>query len=165
MASGREHNLASTVVSAPLGLGIGMILRGQGAPLDVAMRAGLSASAGCLAGILLTPDLDMLTISKSEWLVVRWLPIIGWLWLAIWDIYARLLPHRNALSHLPILGTAGRLVYFGSLAYGLWRLMHQPLLPALPPSEVLICGMIGLLVSDTFHWLMDGCPLHWWDIA
>ncbi|NBD34479.1 MAG: hypothetical protein GVY30_00600 [Chloroflexi bacterium] len=33
MASGREHNLASTLVSAPLGLGIGMIIYGQGAPL------------------------------------------------------------------------------------------------------------------------------------
>ena len=161
MASGREHNLASTVVSVPLGLGIGMILYGQGTPLGVATRAGMSASAGCLAGILLTPDLDFLTMTKSEWLVVRWLPVIGWLWLAIWDLYARLLPHRNALSHLPILGTAGRLLYLGSFAYGLWLLMHPPVLPTLPPAEVLIYGLIGLLVSDTFHWLMDGCPLHW----
>lgn len=161
MASGREHNLASTVVSAPLGLGIGLILYGEGAPLSVATRAGMSASAGCLAGILLTPDLDILTMTKSEWLVVRWLPVIGWLWLAIWDLYARLLPHRNALSHLPILGTTGRMLYLGGFAYGLWLLMRQPALPSLPPSEVLICGLIGLLVSDSFHWLMDGCPLHW----
>ncbi len=161
MASGREHNLASTVVSAPLGLGIGLILYGEGASLAVALRAGLSASAGCLAGILLTPDLDMLTMTKSEWLVVRWLPIIGWFWLAIWDLYARLLPHRNALSHLPIIGAAGRLLYLGGFAYGLWHLMRQPALPALPPSEMLIFGVLGLLVSDSFHWLMDGCPLHW----
>jgi hypothetical protein len=29
------------------------------------------------------------------------------------------------------------------------------------PAGVLALTVAGLLLSDTLHWLMDGCPVRW----
>jgi uncharacterized metal-binding protein len=165
MASGTEHTVTSVAAAAPLAVSVPLIAYGTGADVGTALVAGAATAAGCLAGVALSPDLDQETLTKSEWIIVKWLPTLGWVWPALWDLYARLLPHRHALSHLPVVGTAGRLGYL----WAWWALIRFALaqttgvratLPAVP-AGVLALTVAGLLLSDTLHWLMDGCPVRW----
>lgn len=153
MANGKQHAAASLLAAIPTGLIAGVI---AGDPL-----LGASATAGCIAGVFVTPDLDQPTISKSESFIVRHIPVVGWQWLALWDLYSRIIPHRHILSHLPILGTAIRRMYIA-----LWSCLIkaiQGMSIALPNGRVLtveIGSFIGLTVSDSLHWIMDGCPVY-----
>jgi uncharacterized metal-binding protein len=165
MAPGREHTAASVVAAAPPAVSVPLIAYGTGADVGVSLIAGVVTWGGCLAGVALSPDLDQETLTKSEWAIVKWLPTLGWAWPALWDTYARLLPHRHALSHLPIVGTAGRLAYLWAwlvLARRaiVWSVGIRVTLPA-PPIYAIALFLVGLLLSDTLHWLMDGCPIHW----
>lgn len=119
-------------------------------------RAGLAAAAGCLAEILIGPDLDQVDqaiIHHGERRFIRYVPVLGYLWLALWDLYARLIPHRHPLSHFPVLGTAGRLgwLHLVARAVGLDPFAVDP--------ELFIGMVTGLLVGDTLHWVMDSCPV------
>ena len=152
MATGKQHARASLFAAIPTGITIGV------ATGDAC--AGIAATTGCLAGILLTPDLDQIGISKSEWALVRRLGPIGFLWMAFWALYARLLPHRHWLSHAPVIGTLGRLAYLAVPSVVLWLVLGCPGIH-LPPwgPNALLGGIAGLIVSDTLHWFFDRCPL------
>lgn len=80
--------------------------------LQDAALIGALFCLGCWLGIILTPDLDMQTRTYAEEL-----PIVGifvyWLFLP----YSKLIPHRNPLSHVPVLGTLGRQIYLFSAYY------------------------------------------------
>ena len=111
------------------------------------------AGLGCLVGIVLSPDLDQESISRTEWRIVHVTFGVGWLWPFLSWPYARLVPHRSIWSHAPLLGTAGRVAYFGSLVtVALWLAgvtVYQEDVMWLAPL------VAGLAVSDTLHWLMD----------
>lgn len=138
MSSGKTHAGASLFLAVAGGLGVS--LQGRS---DIAAAIG----AGCLLGIILSPDLDQPTLTHGEWLVIKRVPIFGWLWVAYWSmLYARI-PHRHWLSHAPIIGTAGRLVY-----------LLLPLLVLgvrLPVNAWTLGGVFGLCASDVLHWIMD----------
>lgn len=106
-------------------------------------------SLTCLLGEhLFSPDLDHNSGARPY---RRW----GWLRI-IWWLYQRLIPHRSPLSHWPILGTIGRIVYLVTLA-----------MPAIVYFEVDVAGIVfeyetvsiavmtGLEASNTTHWLFD----------
>jgi len=144
MATGKIHTRAS-IIAAPCVIGAAMLL----ADLPTALLAGL----GCLAGIVLSPDLDQEGVSRTEWRIIRATFGVGWLWpLATWP-YARLMPHRSIWSHAPVIGTLGRVAYFGALVAVALRLggvtVYQDDVMWLVPF------IAGLAVSDTLHWLMD----------
>jgi len=140
MSTGKAHATASVLAAPAMGLTLIFL---------VTPEIGVGAFLGCLLGVVLTPDLDQITISKSEWWIVRYVPVVGWLWMALWDLYARLIPHRSFWSHAPIVGTAGRLLYLGTIASLRWSVL--PML-----SIVWVQGAIlGLAASDTIHCLMD----------
>ena len=72
----------------------------------------LACGLGCLSGIILSPDLDIPNRTRSEYLVYRYMgKILGGVWFVLWWPYGKLIPHRSPLSHMPILGTALRMVY------------------------------------------------------
>jgi uncharacterized metal-binding protein len=58
-----------------------------------------------------SPDLDQEGYSALEIEAVRALGPLGYLWLALWWPYAKLIPHRSFWSHGPLVGTAGRLLW------------------------------------------------------
>jgi len=151
MATGKQHTRASLFAAIPTGVAIGV------ATGDAC--AGIAATAGCLAGILLTPDLDQIGISKSEWALVRRLGPIGFLWMAFWMPYT-IIRHRHWLSHAPVIGTLGRLAYLAVPSVVLWLVLGHPDVH-LPPwgPNALLGGIAGLIVSDTLHWFFDRCPL------
>lgn len=119
------------------------------------LAAGLAAGGGCLLGIILSPDLDQESLSAAEYKIVKYTLGLGFLWAMLWFPYALAIKHRSPISHWPLLGTAGRLVYLG--AFGL--IAHSfGWVPPLVPLPLLAWGVAGLAVSDAAHWFMD---FHW----
>lgn len=142
MTTGRNHNLITLGASAALYLL---------APYPHTERIALGA--GCLAGILITPDLDVDGLVASHGVMRSSLGALpGFLWRLLWLPYSYLIPHRHWLSHAPIIGTAGRLAYMAGLAWLVMRLLSIPI-PPLPYWS--IYAVAGLAVSDALHWLAD----------
>ena len=57
------------------------------------------------------------------------------------------------MSHCPIFGTLGRLLYVALTTLPIWVIAGRPSLPALPTW--LLGLVVGLMVSDTIHWVLD----------
>jgi len=153
LASGRAHDRATWVLALPLGalvwpwLGLG----------------GAAVAAGCflVGGLLLSPDLDTRSNATRRWGPLRWL----------WWPYRRLLSHRSLISHTPLIGTAGRLLYLGTVVLALC-LLGRPL-GTPPPARLLgdlqqlwrqqqplaITALLGLEASSWLHLLQDGDPM------
>jgi uncharacterized metal-binding protein len=146
--SGIVHAKSSLILSVPaFALAYGA---SHGQPGQVA--SGAACALGCLLGIVLTPDLDQEGLSSSEYALVKWTMGLGFVWVMLWYPYARLCKHRSPLSHWPLLGTLGRLLYLGlwggiALYFG-WK-------PPLLPPMIFSWSVVGLLISDTAHWIMD----------
>ena len=106
------------------------------------------AAAGVLSGVYLTPDLDVDNGIRSFTYMPK---IITPVWRAFWYPYAKAIKHRSPLSHLPGLGTAIRVAYMATPLFvaGAIDNTHWWFAP----------WFVGLVVSDTLHWLMDGAPL------
>ena len=145
MANGVTHAKVSLFAALPTAIALGAI---GGADI------GFIAGVGCVAGIPLTPDLDQMAVSKSEWRIVKYLPIIGWQWMALFDVYARLIPLRHQLSHWPVIGTLGRVLYLCLVGGSIWLLLGRPALPHVSFDHA-VAFIAGLGVSDTLHWVWD----------
>jgi uncharacterized metal-binding protein len=153
MASGRSHDRATWVLSLPFGLLWWPLLGLAGVAC-----AGL---AFLLGGLLLSPDLDTRSNPTRRWGPLR----------LLWWPYRRLLRHRSIVSHSPVLGTLGRLLYLGALLIGLsW--LGQPLGAPGPAALVqraqqlwqahqplVIAALVGLEASTWLHLLQDGDPM------
>lgn len=171
MADGRTHVLATNTLAVFLfvgQMGNGILLQGYSTK-DTFLSA-LALSAGTLAGLFLTPDLDIDAGSMSEEEVRRISPFGENIWWMYWYPYRILIPHRSPLSHFPIVGTLGRLFYlsipylivlaiifvvnqsvFGLLAFaGLWLLFFSYF-------QIFV---LGLASSDLLHFFMDQHIFH-----
>jgi uncharacterized metal-binding protein len=153
MASGRSHDRATWALSLPFGLLWWPLLGLAGVAC-----AGL---AFLLGGLLLSPDLDTRSNPTRRWGPLR----------LLWWPYRRLLRHRSVVSHSPVLGILGRLLYLGALLIGLsW--LGQPLGAPGPAALVqraqqlwqahqplVIAALVGLEASTWLHLLQDGDPM------
>jgi uncharacterized metal-binding protein len=152
MASGRAHDRATAWLAAPFGLLCWPWLGPQGA-----LTGSLAFLVG---GLWLSPDLDTRSNASRRWgpLALLWWP------------YRRFLSHRSALSHTPLLGSAGRLAYL-ALAAALFSQLLQPLgtpsatelLTSLAvlwreQRTPLLAALVGLEASAWLHLLQDGDP-------
>ncbi len=159
MASGENHVKATALIALPAG--VLAALSGAG------WLAGAACSLGCLSGIILSPDLDVEHRTRSEYLVYRYMGrFLGAAWFAFWWPYARLIPHRHPLSHWPVMGTLGRILYIYFAGGALWfaaawmirgRGVWMPLGDWLE-SIYFIWGILGLGLADALHFLMDALP-------
>jgi uncharacterized metal-binding protein len=153
LASGRQHDRATWLLALPAALVVWPWFGWRG-----------SAAAGLgflLGGLLLSPDLD--TPSRPT---TRWGPLQ-----LLWWPYRRLLRHRSLLSHSPLLGTAGRLMYLACLALLVATLLKPLGVPA--PAwlwaqsqqlwrqhrSLLIAALVGVEASSWLHLLQDGDPM------
>ena len=152
MPNGNVHNLSIMALAATLPaatLAAGVLPTGR----------ALALAAGCLSGLLLSPDLDIDHGNISYKIVrdsVGCLP--GALWKLFWWPYARLIPHRSLLSHGLLVGTLLRLLYLFAVPWLLWCLAS--LLAPLPPLPIphwswLPYAVAGLIASDSLHSVMD----------
>lgn len=134
MSDGIDHAIASLVL-API-VAYGTFIRTYN-PL-VAIGVG----AGCVFGVVLSPDLDINHSTYGENLLPG---CIGGMWKAWWWLYGLVIPHRHWLSHAPIIGTLVRILY----AFWWIALIDAHWFVVLAPV------WCGLALSDIAHWLMD----------
>lgn len=153
MPDGRTHSLATLSLAAGAIWGLprlGMLYQ----PLTFAV------AGGCLAGLFLSPDLDVNTGSMSDdWArhTIGRLP--AGLWWLLWRPYAWLVPHRSPLSHWPLLGTVLRLGYLWGMVYLIATVLHR-FWPVSIPHLTFIpwwlpWAFIGLASADLIHWVLD----------
>jgi len=107
MPSGNTHTSIATLAAVAVfagGAAAGLYLDlGKWTPSVIELGA---ASVGVIIGdLFLSPDLDGAASNAKR----RWGPLRF-----IWRLYEKL-PHRSPLSHWPILGDAGRLVYLSAV--------------------------------------------------
>lgn len=150
MASGKAHAKASLIAAIPAGLAVGLGLS--------SILYGIGAALGSILGIALTPDLDQEMTTYFEWKLMKKAGPLAFVWMLIWSPYSLLIPHRSFWSHFPIVGTAIRLLYLSIpiIIFCIWKdcILDLSRIPQVYWN--LAWGvLIGLLVSDIIHWIMD----------
>lgn len=68
-------------------------------------------AAGCVTGLLVTPDLYLNEGNISDTMIRKIFPPAQWIWRILWTPYSLLIPHRSPISHFPLLGTLVRIGY------------------------------------------------------
>jgi uncharacterized metal-binding protein len=144
--NGSQHQRATLALAAGLGL----------AAASVASRPLATAAAGAIFGLWSHPDRDC-PAAKID----RQMGILGLVGAIIWTPYAYLVPHRSRVSHGPIIGTVGRLLYLAAVvAAPLYFLQQMAGVDAatawlLERRPDLLYAAAGLALSDLLHWIMD----------
>jgi uncharacterized metal-binding protein len=152
MASGQFHGMVSITA--------GLV---AGGALYYATRDIVSASAlggACMAGVILSPDLDEPNPTRSHTEVRHSFGlIVAAIWWIFWQPYTLIVHrHRSLLSHLPILSTAGRVGYLGTfLIPMIWILTFLWKLPAVA-REIAKANWIGMVVQPIWGKLLALVP-------
>jgi len=153
MPSGWTHGVITSVAAAGLYYG----LTQAGYPSQIVY----AAAGGCMAGVLITPDLDVDNATRSHYIVLRRTGWIGFLvWRAIWLPYGLAIGHRSWVSHMPVISTLIRLLYLvmilALVSIGANALGHPFAWRDWIVDNLLVrVGVGGLMISDTLHWLAD----------
>jgi uncharacterized metal-binding protein len=108
--------------------------------------AALLLPAGALAGtFLLSPDLDMWNTTP----VKRWGPLRF-----LWAPYSALHKHRG-LSHHPLIGPAGRLLYLAGLFAPAYLAVSGLTAPPATWLPHLLFAVVGVFLANWAHLLAD----------
>lgn len=109
MASGRFHGMVS--------IGAGVLAGGTLYYLTQDKAAAAALGGACMAGVIITPDLDEPNPSHSHYEVWHGCgAIFAMLWWLFWLPYTLIVTrHRSLMSHFPILSTIGRVGYLGTI--------------------------------------------------
>jgi Uncharacterized metal-binding protein len=99
VSSGKVHAISSVVLAGGFLAG-GLILKDPSC---------FEYAAGSLAGILLSPDLDVDAKNLSYKFFRKYKTET--LWSALWHFYRKSIKHGSELSHFPVVSTLGRLAY------------------------------------------------------
>lgn len=153
LASGHAHDRATWVLALPFGALVWPWLG----------LAGAAVVTGCFlaGGLLLSPDLDTRSNATRRWGPLQ----------LLWWPYRRGLSHRSLISHTPLIGTTGRLLYLSLVLLGLC-LLGRPL-GAPSPSQLMAAGLqlwhtqrplvisawVALEASAWLHLIQDGDPV------
>lgn len=136
-----------------------------------------SYTLGALVGLVINPDLDQdgLTIAETIFTkiptpavrgkgvvrAVRWLVRVAikgvgttltGIWMSVWGIYAVIMPHRHFLSHFPIVGTVGRIIYLIAVLIVFRDVTGADYTIS---TQVFYRACVGLACADAGHWLRD----------
>jgi len=157
VSAGHVHAKASVILA--IGFGLGGIATLNPGSVEYVL--------GSLASIMLSPDLDVDAKNISSTIMRK---RFGWVaekaWDSLWYWYRRSLKHGSPLSHFPVVGTLGRLVYM----YLFLIVVPVLILKFLFPSHVdLIYELtwwvkialirykfvIAVMAGDLIHWALD----------
>jgi len=148
MPTGRTH-AAITVLAAG---GLYYLSTQAGYNRDVT----IALAGGCMAGVLITPDLDVNQPVRSHYVVKRKLgSLAAAVWWLAWYPYGRAINHRSWISHAPVIGTALRLAYMGLIAWLVLVVTPGNQLELVIDTNLFVWFALGLTVSDVLHWLAD----------
>jgi len=153
MPDGNIHSMATILVAGAAGFGsfhLGILDQPH----------AMALAGGALAGLLLTPDLDVDTGSNSDdWARRVGGRLPGLLWWLAWRPYAALVPHRSPLSHFPMVGTVLRLGYLSLVVYVIAWFLHLALPVQIPAITAIPwwfpAAFVGLAMADLGHWILD----------
>lgn len=149
MAAGKYHQLATLVATPAVAAGAWALTQNQTVAVTIA--------AGCLFGLFVHPDRD-LRVTKIDFDLAKYTLGLGLVWAILWWPYSSTIPHhRHWSSHLPIIGTAGRVFYMGLFFLLINFLVYPSILPLIY-NPLLWIFIMGLACSDILHWFMDGGP-------
>lgn len=111
------------------------------------------AAAGAFVGLVVEPDLDQ-DFQAAPLSTMRQTggDTVAKLWQLYWTPYARLIPHRSMLSHGPIVGTIGRMLYLAPF-YAVPVLVWSHYFGF--PAAQIFGYFVGLAWVDTMHFVMD----------
>jgi uncharacterized metal-binding protein len=141
MASGRNHD-RGIYFATPIVFGIGTYHFG----IELGV---IAAAAHYVGGMMLSPDLDLVSRPFKRWGLLRWL----------WIPYQKTVPHhRHWLSHGPVIGSLVRLVYLAALVSPLWLLfpgLGKVQWTGVTASNV-AAFLVGVELSALNHLLLDG---------
>lgn len=153
MASGKVHGRVTITLTPLAGMTVGYMTN--------SWEAGLIAALGCLVGLIMEPDLDVDHMTASERRLMRLAPL-GLVWFVLWMPYARMVPHRHAISHMPVLGTLGRYLYLAVMAGVpltlMGTLVGEPTIvidTITTHAPSLAWLIVGTAISDAGHWVLD----------
>ena len=153
---GYLHARISYIVAVPL-LIIGTLI---GTALELP-GLGVCLALGCIVGAYWSPDYDQEMLIWGKWKIIKMFPPVSWVfgipWVTYWLPYALFMKHRG-ISHTPILGTLTRILYAGPIVYIIYLLLNS-----IPNSSQWIhllvipslTFVVGLAISDIFHWIRD----------
>ena len=161
MSAGTVHLKASQILT--IGFVVGSVLTWDAVPLNYAV--------GSMVGIYITPDLDVDAGNITDKIIRQKLGKKAEdVWDAFWYMYRRSLKHGGELSHLPVIGTLGRIAYVYLLLivipHTVYYYIFQPswnLIYVLYWYGAAIAGMwkiwLGLMGADAIHWVFDQIDL------
>ncbi len=140
MASGKNHDKA-IYFATPV---VGIVASQYGIEAAV-----IAASAHLLGGLMLSPDLDLISRPYKRWGLLRFM----------WIPYQRLIPrHRHWLSHGVLVGSVVRLLYLSAWVSPLWLLfpgLSKFQWPGVTVTNA-IAFLVGVELSALNHLLLDG---------
>jgi len=123
-------------------------------------RAGYSfehiklVAQGCLAGIFLSPDLDVDAGFIGYFYLRKYFgEIVATCWRILWWPYAMVISHRSWMSHAPLVSTGMRLLYWYTIYAGCSLLFNYDVW--IPTRDQFVYSVTGLMVSDVLHYLAD----------
>ena len=153
MTSGQKHDKATIFLSVPFGICIGLFWG-----INNALIAGISF---CIAGLWLSPDLDIDSRSLQRWGRLK----------ILWKPYRKFITHRSLLSHGVFIGTTVRIAYLIAMVWMIKVLCNvlgieleyisinrMRTLIELYPKQFLAM-LFGAEGSAWLHLLLDGDPL------
>lgn len=149
MSSGRQHFLYGTVVA---GGAVGAMFFLTDLEPELLVAFGIGSGAG----LLVTPDLDLVQITYTERLARR-IPVLGLLLVASGLPYGMLFRHRG-ISHHPIWGTLSRWIYV-VLVFLFWLVWMLGLMWIFLPDWV---PALRLQWDPAYLWLLGFFCLGWW---
>jgi len=162
MPDGSTHAAASVLIAwSPWT--IWMVNNVRPVFFTVTTEAAVLFSYGALAGILISPDLDLEDRTLSKGIMWRSSCLVGAIWSILWWPYSQVVYHRSILSHGPIIGTLLRLVYLVGVPLLVWTLLARAFGWPPPNASPVVWWLehpgrwcvIGLALSDAAHWAMD----------
>lgn len=182
MPSGKIHATASTAAAVGISAG-GFALSREMSDMSLLsdwMSYNVIA-AGCLSGVILTPDLDQDGTVRSHGVMRRLGCLIGKWWYFLWHAYSISFKHRSFLSHGPVISTLLRLTYLffpciilliHNQKYPLSKRLLYSLISTVAAIPIIAAAvllyylgwvnitivvllLLGLMTSDVLHWVFD----------
>jgi uncharacterized metal-binding protein len=145
---GRTHAIACMVTATGAG---GLIYFNKLANLITSCNI----SIGALLGILISPDLDLMETGNYSMVILgKASHFLAKIWRLFWWPYAKLSHHRG-FSHWPIIGTILRVAYMILWSWIIMLIISPLGLRWTLNYSVLMPIVLGLVLSDFVHTLLD----------
>lgn len=127
-------------------------------PIDMKIGGELLIGLGMLVGYevgkYMTPDWDIVGMTKDEGRMMNELPVVGSLLVGISTIYGShwKRKHRSTWTHFPFLSTLIRYFY---VFWWIWLEIYQSQVDWAWLIFIFLGAYVGTSMADSIHWYLD----------